>query len=177
MIVAVEENSHAEKAKLKRLELIKKIGETPIKNANNRKNTVANVMPDEKVKIKRERDNKVKTFDVTNINIDQKEAVKKGVVPTTNDSRIKGLSIDTLSDEHRYRFRINKGVEGVLILDVENDSDAQKFGFKKGDVIVQVEQHDIKSVQQLNDVLKNSKKKMIRVLVSRGGYISPILVK
>ena len=54
---------------------------------------------------------------------------------------------------------------------------AQKFGFKKGDVIVQVEQHDIKNVQQLNDVLKNSKKKMIRVLVSRGGYISPILVK
>jgi len=173
LILGVEAGGPADEAKIKRLDLITKINNTPIKNANDLKNTVGALLPGKKARITLERDNKILTTTVTLGNID---AAEKGITGA-QDSRIKGLSLGALDEESRYRYRIPQNVEGVLVLEVEKNSDAQKFGFRQGDVIVQVEQTAVANLEQFNNAIKQTKRDMIRVLVSRGGYISPILVR
>ncbi|MBE0494804.1 MAG: Do family serine endopeptidase [Campylobacterales bacterium] len=173
LVLGVEAGGPADKANIKRLDLITQINSTPIKNANDLKNTVGALLPGETARITLERDNKVLTTNVALGNMDVAEKEAAGV----KSSGIKGLSLGALDEESRYRFRVPRTIEGVLVLEVEENSDAQKFGFRQGDVIVQVEQTTVTSLEDFNKAMTETKRDRIRVLVSRGGYISPILVR
>jgi serine protease Do len=173
LVLGVEDGGPADKAGIKRGDLIIKVDDKVIKNANDLKNIVGSHHPKDKVTITYERDNKIKT---TRITLDKLSDATGFGTPSGN-SHIKGLYLGNLNDELRYRFRIPQNVEGVLVLDVEEDSEAESFGFKKGDVILQVEQSVVTNLDEFNKAFKQTKKDKIRVWVNRGGYISPILVK
>ena len=53
-----------------------------------------------------------------------------------------------------------------MILDIESNSKAQKEGFQVGDVIIQVENLPIGSLEDLGRYLKNSSKDAKRVYVN-----------
>jgi len=173
LILGVEAGGPAEEAGIKRLDLVTKINDKTIRSANDLKNTVGSLSPGEKVKITLERDNKLTTLTLTLADMD---GLTKSASSNTN-ARIKGLLLGSVDEEARYHYRIPRNIEGVLVVEVEENSDAQKFGFRKGDVIVQVEQTTVANLEQFNEAIKQTKRDMIRVLVSRGGYISPILVR
>lgn len=55
----------------------------------------------------------------------------------------------------------------VVVSSVEPSSKAQKIGFEKGDVIIQIEDFEIKTLQDLNEALETYKDKK-RVYFERG---------
>ncbi len=55
----------------------------------------------------------------------------------------------------------------VVVTNVAPSSNAQKIGFEKGDIIIQVEDSEIKSIDDLNDALALHKGKK-RVYFLRG---------
>ncbi|NLC28394.1 MAG: PDZ domain-containing protein, partial [Campylobacteraceae bacterium] len=173
LILGVEDGGPASKAKITRGDLIIKVDETIIKNANDLKNTVGGLLPGKKINITFERDNKIKT---TSMVLD-KMGDDGSSASSDGSAHIKGLYLDTLNDEMRYRYGIPQKIEGVLVLEVDNDSEAEKFGFKRGDVILQVEQTIVTNLEEFNQAFTKTKKDKIRVWVNRGGYISPILVR
>jgi len=61
-------------------------------------------------------------------------------------------------------------VEGVLALEVIEDSKAEKMGFREGDVIIQVEQIRITSIKDLNNALKEYKNSKKRIIINRQNY-------
>lgn len=173
LILGVEDGGPASKAKITRGDLIIEIDGEIIKNANDLKNTVGGLLPGKEIEITFERDNKIKT---TTLVLDKMDEEAKSDSSNGN-VHIKGLYLDTLNDEMRYRYRIPQKIEGVLVLEVDEDSEAEKFGFKRGDVILQVEQTVVANLEEFNKTFEKTKKDKIRVWVNRGGYISPILVR
>ena len=107
---------------------------------------------------------------------------KKEVEPQKYESKEfkdYGLSIADLSEGVRQQMKIDKSVSsGVVIVDVQNDSPCADVGLMKKDVITQVNQEGLMSIQDFETKIKG--KKTILLLVNRGGimmFVSPTLEK
>ncbi|KFL33680.1 MULTISPECIES: Do family serine endopeptidase [unclassified Sulfurospirillum] len=169
VILMIEKNSPAEKGGLQVSDLILEVDGIKVKNSNELKNTVASIAPDKTITITYERDKKVKTTKIKLAKMDAEEVVasRDGKATTTS---IEGLSLVEINDKTRAQYQIPKEVEGVLVLEVEEDSKAEKMGFREGDIIIQVEQMRIASLKELNSALKTYKNSKKRVIINRQNY-------
>jgi len=75
----------------------------------------------------------------------------KSAPPSGRPSLI-GLVLAPLNDELREKHGIGKDVKGVIVLEVDQASPAAEKGVKVGDVIVEVAQE---AVTSLDDIAKN----------------------
>ena len=89
------------------------------------------------------------------------------------------MSIADLSEEVKQQFKIDKSISsGGVIVDVKNDSPCADVGLMKKDIITQVNQETVTSIQDFETKIKG--KKTILFLVNRGGiimFVSPTLEK
>ncbi|GAB1715572.1 MAG: Peptidase S1C, Do [Nitrobacter sp.] len=82
-----------------------------------------------------------------------------------------GLDLAVLSKDLRTRYKIKDSVKGVVITDVEADSDAAEKRLSAGDVIVEVAQEAVSSASDIRkriDRLKKDGKKAVLLMVSNG---------
>ena len=82
-----------------------------------------------------------------------------------------GLDLATLSKELRARYKIKDSVKGVIVTDVEADSDAAEKRLSAGDVIVEVAQESVSSAADIRnrvDKLKKDGKKSVLLMISNG---------
>ena len=75
------------------------------------------------------------------------------------------------------QFRLAADTKGVLISDVEPKSKAEKAGFQAGDIIIQIEDLEIKNFQNLEVSLTKFKNKHKRVYVNRYGQTILFVIK
>jgi len=64
-----------------------------------------------------------------------------------------GVSIQNLSRELVESFGLDKGTEGVLISKVYDDSPAEKYGLKRGDVLIQMDGKPVKDVGHFRNMI------------------------
>lgn len=81
---------------------------------------------------------------------------------------LKGLEVQNLTDQIRQMYHIPSDVTGVFVANVKENSAADKAGIKPGDVIIQVEDMDIKSVEDLKRAFEKYKGPK-RVFINRRG--------
>jgi serine protease Do len=82
-----------------------------------------------------------------------------------------GLDLATLSKDLRTRYKIKDSVKGVVVTNVDANSDAAEKRLSAGDVIVEVAQEAVSSgaeVQKRIEQLKKDGKKSVLLLVSNG---------
>ncbi|MCA1472101.1 serine protease Do [Bradyrhizobium yuanmingense] len=82
-----------------------------------------------------------------------------------------GLDLATLSKDLRTRYKIKDSVKGVVVTNVDTNSDAAEKRLSAGDVIVEVAQEAVSSgadIQKRVDQLKKDGKKSVLLLVSNG---------
>jgi len=168
VILMIEKNSPAEKGGLHVSDLILEVDGVKIRNSNDLKNTVASIAPDKTISITYERDKKVKTTKIklAKMDADPTSTAGEGKAITP----IEGLNLLEINDKTRTQYQIPKEVEGVLALEVIEDSKAEKMGFREGDVIIQVEQIRITSIKDLNNALKEYKNSKKRIIINRQNY-------
>src|SRR3954452_2724377 len=80
-----------------------------------------------------------------------------------------GLDLAALSKELRARYKIKDSVKGVVVTNVDANSDAAEKRLSAGDVIVEVAQESVSSgadIQKRIDQLKKDGKKSVLLLVS-----------
>ncbi len=83
-----------------------------------------------------------------------------------------GLELSPLTPELRTRYEVGEDVEGVVIIDVRADGTAAEKGLRPGDVILEVDQEEVRSPADVNDLIGHAKDEGYRVvtlLVLRGG--------
>lgn len=170
-INSIEKESAAEKAGLKKDDIITKIGDNKIEGSDDLYETIGKYKPEEKVSITYLRDGKEATVNATlgkskssdlkmfnfndrNFNFDNKDFNFK--MPRTPEWN--GM-------EFSYNRKPRLGLEiqdveegkGVKILDVDNDSPAAKAGLKKDDVLTEIDGAAIASVDELREKIRNKK--------------------
>ncbi len=86
--------------------------------------------------------------------------------------RLNGMLLAPLNDETRNRFMIGEEGSGVVILEVDETSEAARKGLRPGDVIAQVSQREVSTPQDIVDlvqVARDAGRRSILLLVRSQG--------
>jgi serine protease Do len=160
----VTKGSPAEKAGLKRGDVLIRFNGKGVENAHTLSRLVAATPPDTKVKVDVIRDGKEKTIRVAIGTMSQAEAGQ--LSETTMDW---GLTVQDITPELARRLGLNPGEKGVVISGVEPGSRAAKAGLRRGDVIKEVQRQGIQNLSDYNRALEKAKQdKTLLFLVKRG---------
>ena len=166
LVLDISADTPAAKGGLKRGDLIYGINGKNIKDRTALQNTIASFKPDEKVILQVERDNK--EIDVSIILGDRTSSLAE--IPVDSSIAVLGgLKLSTKDAETQKQFRLPGEIIGILISDVEPKSKAEKSGFQAGDVIIQIEDIEIKNFANVEAALKKYNNKYKRIYVNRYG--------
>ncbi len=172
LILDVANDTPAAKAGLKRGDLIYSINNRVIKSRKDLQNVIASFKPNETISINLERDKKNITLNITLGN-------RAGLVTSeaNNGKFLGGLQLTDINANMIKRFRLSSNVQGVLIVGVEPNSRAEKVGFQPGDVIIQIEDIEIKSFPDMQQAIRKYNKKDKRIYVNRYGQTILLAIK
>lgn len=172
LILDVAKDTPAYKYGLKRGDLIYSINNITINNRKDLQNAIASFKPDEAIAIKLERDKKDVKLNVVLSN-------RAGLVTSeaNNGKFLGGLQLSDLNSNIKKRFRLASNVNGVLIVGVEPDSQAEKVGFQPGDVIIQIEEIEIKNFADMQQAIRKYNKQDKRIYVNRYGQTILLAIK
>jgi serine protease Do len=166
MIMKVEENSPAQKAGLKRYDVIVAINGRSVKSAAELQMEIANSNPgdDIEVTIYRNRDKQTLRIRVSEAPDAQKEE-------SLAESRSLNLGMDLVKNTpalaREYQLKTSRG---LIVENVERGGAAAENGIKPGDVILAVNRSDVDSVEQFKRMLAARRAgSMVLLLVNRDG--------
>jgi serine protease Do len=100
--------------------------------------------------------------------------------PTPGRSEVLGMTLSPLTAESRNEFQLGEESKGVVVTGVEGDSTAAERGIRPGDVIVEVNQEQVASPQEVADKIKGvqeSGRKSVLLLVERSGDLRFVAVR
>jgi len=170
VIMDIEENSPAQKGGFQRGDLVYEIDGEKIKDATDLKRVIGSHTPNDKINIKIERDKTEKTLTVV---LTSRENTLQNIQKNT----FGGLNLSNLTNELRYEYRIPSDIEGVLIKDIEPNSLAEQIGLQAGDVIIQIENREIKSLKDLKRAFSKYKNIPKKIYINRYGNILMFVLK
>lgn len=179
MIASADENGPAAKAKIQGGDIILKFNGTDVKEMRTLPRVVAETPIGKQVPVVLWRDGKERVVQVT---VGELPDDTKPVLASTNSQDKPqvarpveltgmGLKISPITDEARERFQIAADQKGVLITDVAAGSTAAEKGLKPGDVIVEVQQEEVKTPADITDRVERFRKanrRSVLMLVQTG---------
>ncbi len=172
LVTKVLSGSPAEKAGLRERDLIVAIGGKPVEDMDELRNRVADLEPGKKVKFSLYREGKKETVPVT-IGTQPDDLYGRYEVPGVPEKPAKfGLEVQTLTKELARRHDYDEDTKGVLITEVEPDSDAAEKGLRAGMVIDEVNGQKVASNTEFARAAAKTAKKdrlQLRVMTPDGG--------
>ncbi|MBV8978982.1 MAG: DegQ family serine endoprotease [Alphaproteobacteria bacterium] len=91
-----------------------------------------------------------------------------------------GLSLAPIDQDARAQFKLSGGIQGVVVTDVSPDSAAWDKNLRPGDVIVQVQNRNVRTPEDVTRQIEadaKSGKKVELLLVNRGGDLTYVALK
>jgi serine protease Do len=163
-------NSPAEKAGIKRGDVIVKFDQNEVRTMESLPKIVGSTTPGKAVKVEVIRDGKKKVLDVT-IAILKDEEIK---VAARNPI---GIQVQDITPDIAQSLKLGD-VEGVLVSDVTPGEAGGEAGLKRGDIISEVNRQKVKNTGDYNKVTAKLKSgDTALMLVKRGGTTIYIAVK
>ena len=164
LIAGVENDSPADKAGLKRGDLVVEMNGKKIKDVTTLRNTVASTAPGTKVDFKVNRNGKEMTITVTLAEYKEKKIIKK----TEFNNVLKGVTVQQITPSLRDKLNLPEGMAGVVVTAVSPDSPAQG-GLQPNDVIEEVNRKAVRTAQEYEDIVsKIGESDTVLVLIYRG---------
>ncbi len=171
VILDVVQEGAADKAGIKRGDLIYEVNGKKIKNAAELQKLIASYEPHKKITIKLERDKRDKTITM------ELASRNSDIVLEKNKSVLGGVYLNELDKNNRYQYRIPSNISGVLVSDVEPNSSAEKAGIQAGDIIVQIEDIEVRGLKDIERAIKKYGHEPKKVFVNRYGNILIFVLK
>ncbi|HMK59974.1 MAG TPA: DegQ family serine endoprotease [Dissulfurispiraceae bacterium] len=161
----VTEDSPAEKAGIKRGDVITEFNGTQVSDAAALRNTVAAIAPNTSVIVKLLRDGKPVSIKV---NIGELP-VSMQKLGKEYDNLLKGVQVQDISPEIRKELNIPKQISGVVVTDIDESSSAEGV-LTRGDVVLQINKMVVKTVKDYEKTASSIKAgEDILLLIYRNG--------
>jgi serine protease Do len=179
IISNVTEGSAAEKAGLKRGDIITSFNGLPVHDTNTLRNRVADAGPGSSadVVILRDGNEKRMTVKLDEATGSRTARTRDGENGPSDDKTSLGVAVAPLTPELAERAQVSKNAHGLLVEDVNPDGRAADAGIQAGDVIQEVNREPVKSVDDLRAALKKSTDKPTLLLIQRQGNDIFVTVK
>jgi serine protease Do len=163
LIQQVTEDSAAEKAGMKRGDIVVELEGETVDNANTFRNRVAMHKPGTKVKIVVMRDGKRRTL-IATLDARSNELSEMRQEPEVR-ARL-GMTVQTLTDELAERLGFD-GLTGVVVTEVVPGSAADKAEIERGSLIREVDRQSIENVREFNDAMEAARERGKALLLVR----------
>jgi serine protease Do len=155
----------ADKAGVKRGDVITTFNGKEVDNAHTLSRLVASISPNTKATIEIVRDGKNKEIKAT-IGTMPEEGTE--AAPATKESAW-GLTVQNLTSDLAQRFGLDENERGVVIFEIQPGSPASDAKLRPGDLIKEVNRQKIQNVRDYNQALQKSKKgESLLLLIKRG---------
>ncbi len=168
LVAQVEKDTPADKGGLKEGDVIISFDGKETDNVNKFRIMVAETPIDKTVEIVLIRDKKEKKLSVKLGSLEETE-VANNEEPAKSDKWLGMEVADAKQYKDQYKLETDAG---AVILSVENDSPVRKAGLQRGDVIVKIEDMEIKSVKDYNSANKKFKDKDDILITAKRGRIN-----
>jgi len=184
MVNSVEEDSPSSKAGVEFGDIIIQFNGTEIKEVRDLTTIVANTEIGSTARMVVLRKGERVTLEITIDELDEgasaeEEEAEEEVIEELET--ILGLSLTNLDDEARAELEIDEEIDGVLITNVDYDSGrAGRRGLRRGDVIVEVTQQDVKTVEDVKARIEDQRaagRSVVLLSIYRRGQYAHVPVK
>ena len=165
LVADVVKDSPAEKAGLKRGDVIVSLDGKPVEDSTSLRNMVSAAAPGKTMELKIIREGKEKSVVATLAEFKEQAAVKK----VEYNNVLKGITVQELTASLRDQINVPENMNGVVITDVGPDSPAQGI-LQAGDVVLEVNRHEIKNLKDYDQLVsKIGEKDSVLLLIYREG--------
>ena len=165
----VKDGSAADRAGLKRGDIIKSFNGQPVQDTNMLRNRVADTAPGSSASVVIVRDGGERTLNVKLDEATAPKSVRDGGLVDSDDKAALGVSVAPLTPELATRLGLPKTMRGIVVEQVSPDGRAADAGIQAGDVIVEVNRQPVQSVEELKAAVRRSQNRPTLVLVNRNG--------
>lgn len=172
LVSDILEGSPAEKAGIKRGDVIVDIDRKPVENAVQLRNLVAGLAIGAKAQVTVIREKKARTVEVM-IGEQPKDVGRSGG-PSPDEEQaeggLAGISVHDLSPEFAQRFGLPDDEDGVVVTRVEPGSAADEAGVQRGDLLLEINRQPVSTAKEFNRIAREiGKDESILLLINRQG--------
>ena len=170
LVSSVTPGGAADKAGLKRGDVIMSYQGRPVIDTNSFRNEIAATTPGTTIALQVMRDGKTSEFKATLAENDAKEARARAGERGEGESSSKfGMSVEELTPEIARQLQLDRNAKGVVITGVDPSGAAASAGLREGDVIQQVNGKSVDSADDVRDALNATAGKPSVLLIARAG--------
>jgi Do/DeqQ family serine protease len=173
IVSSVTQGSAAERAGLKRGDIITAIDGTPVTDTNSFRNKVASAQPGTQVTLSILRDDRPQQVRAT-LGEFVPETAKSdeeggGNAAAGTGSGKLGISVQSVTPDVAQRLHLPSGTQGLAVMQVEPTGPAAVAGIEEGDVIEEVNRQPVHSVADLQAALASTGMRPVLLLVNHQG--------
>lgn len=164
IVTSVVKDSPADRAGLKRGDLIVAVDGQNVKSSSELKNLIGSLTPDKIVKLTIIRDGKKRVVTVKLAELEESIASEAGISQDGRTFSYKGITFANIDDSIRQRFGIPQSVSGIAVVEIKNN---ETKGVAPGDVVLQVESTPVRNIAELKKALdsyKHLQKKRVYII-------------
>ncbi len=156
IVTDVIAGSPAEKAGIKRGDVVLKINGTAVKDNRDLSRRIAALQAGQTATFTIWRDSKTISISVT---VAKRERVAEAEIPAATGPKMTsmGLGLQTITDALKTEFALKGDVKGVLVTDIDPIGNAAERGLRVGDRIVGVGTTDVNSLTDINLAIEAAK--------------------
>ena len=169
LISDVTDGGAADKAGLKRGDVILSYQGRPVIDTNSLRNNIAATKPGTTVELQVMRDGKTSEMKATLEETPDAKNAPGRFDGEEGEGRGKfGMSVEPLTPEIARQLQLDRDAKGVVIADVDPSGAAASAGLREGDVIQQINGKSVHSAEDVRDALNATGDKPAVLLVMRG---------
>lgn len=173
LVADVTSGGPADKAGIKRGDVITSFDGKNITNTSDLPYVVASTPVGKNVKVTVIRDGRMKTFQVK---VGELEEEKEATIISEKSPRL-GMTVEEITPEIARRLNLSD-TTGLVVVRVERNSPAAEAGILSGDVILEVDQVPVKEMDSFNRKMQGyNPGDKILFLIKRGGFTQYITIE
>jgi Do/DeqQ family serine protease len=169
LVSSVEPGSAADRAGVKRGDVIKSFNGQAVQDTNSLRNRVANTPPGSDATVVVFRDGSERTLTVKLGELAESRTARRDAESDSSDRTALGVSVAPLTPELASRAGVPKDVRGLLVQEVNPEGRAAEAGIRSGDVIQEVNRKPVQTIEELRAAVKATTDRPTLVLVNREG--------
>ena len=168
LVADVVKNGPAEKAGIETGDVIVEFNSTKVKTVDNLRNKVSASKPNKNYPLTLIRDGKRKSIRIALEEMPNDEIlISSNFEENTNEI---GIQVSSISRSLRNQYKLSSSEEGVVVVEVEQNSPSDLAGIEPGDIITRVGTKKCTNPEEFQKLLKDTKKRnMIMLHLKRDG--------
>jgi len=169
LVDEVIDGSPAQKAGIRRGDIIIEYGEKAVDGPSSLKNLVARSKPGSQVSIKYFRLGRYLTTNALVTEAPREPGViRQSRREEAKPSGFTGLSVIDITDDISKQLGLRADEKGVVVIKVRSGTPAEDSGLRRGDVILEIDRRPVRNVAEYNRIISTLSKDTVLLYISRG---------